>query len=62
MDDVDPDRWEVEIEALVDELIEHGLLSDDLRVEVESLLERGRYEEAGRTAVNRRSPSDAHAD
>ena len=62
MNDPNPDYWEAEIENLVQELAERGILSDEKREEIESLLDDGRYVEAGRITVKNTSRTNAFAD
>lgn len=62
MNNPEPDYWEAEIENLVQELAERGILSDEKREEIESLLNDGRYDEAGRIAVKNTSRTNAFAD
>lgn len=57
-----PDPWEEEIEALIQELIVSGLLTGDLEAEVESLLDGGFYCSAGLLTVRKDLRTDTLAD
>ena len=57
-----PDYWEAEIENLVQELAKREILSGEKRAEIESLLEDGHYDKAGRIAVENTSRTNAFAD
>lgn len=62
MNDSKKNQWEVEIENLIQELVEYEVLSGDLQEEVESLLEDGLHDEAGKLAVKNCSRTNALAD
>lgn len=62
MNGTEPDYWEKEIENLVQELAKRGILPDEKRAEIESLLEAGRYEEAGQITVKNTSRTNVFAD